>query len=178
MADPIVAYLSLHCDTVIGMDRVRKIAPALLGVLILGLLYWYNTDSIVPTIMQTNQKTHTSDYTIFTAEVARAGKFYPIARDNFAEFFTPTEHDIELVQQLIRAQKPTLDSYLQQYYGVVERDGRRVVHMHSFAKENEGNLPDWRTRIIYVKDGGKGYLDAAVDLGAREVLFAEFHGNA
>ncbi len=57
----------------------------------------------------------------------------------------------------------SLPSYRRQYMGIVEKD-RRLIYVNLFCRDFFPNKDDWKTKFVWVPDGGPCFLQVYYDI--------------
>lgn len=124
-----------------------------------------------------------SNQVIIEADVSPLGVF---AKNS--KIWKPSESDVSAAEKVllfafddqkrgtvnrVLGKKP--DDYNQQYIGAEYENGDKCVWINCFCKSQESDFKDWKTKLVFVKDGGNCFINVLVNLTKN--TYEEFNVN-
>ena len=116
-------------------------------------------------------------------------------KDDKTYRWSPTEEDIALAEELMKKyiakivkKNPStviygtskihlnFDKYYRQYFGIIDRHGRKILFVNCFWKEYENRFPGWKQSLIGVCDGGSYYWRIRVNLKKKKCFDYRVNG--
>lgn len=109
--------------------------------------------------------------------------------------FTPENEDIDRVENALRNDLETVNSqrinqtgrnpiihqnlskYRRQYFGYVDQNGDRIIHVNCFWKE-KGRFDNWLDERVTVLDGGSHYWSVKFNLTTGKLFDLQVNGSA
>ena len=67
------------------------------------------------------------------------------------------------------------DDYNQQYVGAVNENGDKYLWVNLFCKTEESYFKEWKTKLVFAKDGGKCFVNVKINLTKK--TYEEFNVN-
>lgn len=108
---------------------------------------------------------------------------------NFTSW-TPEENDIDAAEKLLKdcfdSQKnaaknrflnKSLDDYDRQFIGAVNENGDKIIWVNCFCNTQENYFKDWKTKLVFVKDGGNCYFNLIVNITKNTYSDLMINGN-
>lgn len=121
--------------------------------------------------------------TIIEQDVSPLGVF-----NKNSKSWKPSEDDVAAAEKLLQIgfddqKRPTVnrvlgkkpDDYNQQYIGAEYENGDKYIWINCFCKTQESDFKDWKTKLVFVKDGGNCFINVLVNLTKN--TYEEFNVN-
>lgn len=124
-----------------------------------------------------------SNQVIIEADVSPMGVFAKNSKN-----WKPSESDVLAAEKIllfafddqtrgtvnrVLGKKP--DDYNQQYLGAEYENGDKYVWINCFCKSQESDFKDWKTKLVFVKDGGNCFINVLINLTKK--TYKEFNVN-
>lgn len=147
----------------------------IIGLIIVMLVVLFMFPTIKFFLGQITGWNANSDFVVFPGAIAeRQG----VKAGKDAVFYNPTKSEIKSAEEFFKNKVPNFDSYYKQYYAVKSISSKsRIVYLQGVLKDSESSVPNWRSEIMFVFDGGSTYVNGMVNLETGTVLY-EFNGES
>ncbi len=110
--------------------------------------------------------------------------------------FTPTLADIKSVENILQKKlKETykndtnnymrlssqaihsrLKKFCRQYFGYIDKSGKKIIHVNCFPKAYEADTKEWNSEIMMVLDGGTSCWRVEVNINDNNLFNLDFNG--